>query len=289
MFLLLILILFNCKNNLDNQMKLGPYLCNLTEQKCVDFEKKIVKRNLTEFYNNFVSTNKKYRFKYKYNTFYTITDVNNIGFNKVLSSYYDVENIDKNLKKICNEYDEQKLNFSWYTNDSDLPIIKTKLKEQGLKLYGTVPGMILSIKDLELSDTLDNKFSISQVKNKKDMEDWMKPFRNTYNLSQEASDRYKDSMENLIYNNLLINFIAKENDIIIGASSIFLGTESIGIYNCVTLKEFRRKGILSLLINKMLYCAVENKYDYITLQASTLSKNIFKKYGFETIVPYEIF
>ena len=78
--------------------------------------------------------------------------------------------------------------------------------------------------------------------------------------------------------------VAKEGEKIIGFAGIWISPDDVEITNIVTKKTERKKGIGSLLLEKLIEMAKETKRDNISLEVNEkniIARNLYEKHGFE--------
>ena len=80
--------------------------------------------------------------------------------------------------------------------------------------------------------------------------------------------------------------VAKEGENIVGFAGIWISPDDVEITNIVTKKTERKKGIGSLLLEKLIEMAKETKRSNISLEVNENNigaEYLYKKYGFENV------
>lgn len=80
--------------------------------------------------------------------------------------------------------------------------------------------------------------------------------------------------------------VAKEDDKVVGFAGIIILPDNAEITNIVTKKSERKKGIGSLLLEKLIEMAKNEKKENISLEVNEnniSAINLYKKYKFETV------
>lgn len=80
--------------------------------------------------------------------------------------------------------------------------------------------------------------------------------------------------------------VAKENDKIVGFAGIWISPVDVEITNIVTKKTERKKGIGSLLLEKLIKMAKETGRNNISLEVNEnniAAESLYEKYGFKIV------
>ena len=75
----------------------------------------------------------------------------------------------------------------------------------------------------------------------------------------------------------------------VATGTMFVGQETVGIYDIVTLAEYRRRGIGSAMFAHLLQAAQLCQRRYATLQASPDGLGIYKRAGFTAVGNVHVF
>ena len=110
------------------------------------------------------------------------------------------------------------------------------------------------------------------------------------NAEQDIDKELEEYFSQYIANNTFISWVATENNKIIATSGVCFyqlppnysnpSGKIAYITNMYTKKEFRRKGIASKLLEKIIDEVRSLNYRIIRLHASSDGKNLYLKYGF---------
>lgn len=251
---------------------------------------KIVKNNLSSFWQNCFSTNANFQICDKDNIFHTVSDIDDPLMNAVLSSNLKANEIESMVNDIQSYYDSKNLSFCWWVDSStDDPNLVKQLGKNKFTLFGNVSGMVKNIGSTLATQPSSHDIEIIELTNSHDLREWLTPIKVGFAMSDISAEKYLNIFEKLsVTSNPPAHFLAKYQDKVIASSTLFFG-ENAGIYNCATLPEHRGKGALSLLTTKMLEKAKERGYKQVTLQASPMSISVFRKHGFQDVVPYKVY
>lgn len=141
-------------------------------------------------------------------------------------------------------------------------------------------GLDLKFKQVGMSLKLDESFETTDdiqlhcVSNNQDAILWSELFKASFGYSISA-DTIISTLKNINY------FIAFKNEIAVGTAILYTTNRIGGIHSVGIPPNMRRNGyaeqIMKLLLNK----AIENRYEYATLQASDMGKGLYLKLGFK--------
>ncbi len=249
----------------------------------------IIKDNLLAFWSQCFLTNPDFKVVSKNKVFHIAADFNDPMLNTVLWSNFPSEEITTGIKEIQSYYEKLNHSFCWWVNSIDnSEQLSNQLTENQFNLIFTLTGMIINL-DAVKAIPLSSDIEIIEVKNNSDVALWINPIEIGFGLSSMSKEKYLNMFEKLSNaENSPIHFIAKYKNEIVGSSTLFRDKVA-GIYNCATLPEYRGKGILSSLTTAMISKAKELGYHQATLQATPLSVNLFRKFGFEDILSYQVY
>ncbi|HVY53857.1 MAG TPA: GNAT family N-acetyltransferase [Gammaproteobacteria bacterium] len=258
---------------------------------------KVVKDNLSAFWSKCFSTNSTFEVINKQKIFHTVSDIDDPLMNAVTSSNYNDNEIANAVEEITSLYNNKKLSFCWWVDtEQDHPQLSKTLQQNKFTLFGDVSGMYMKLESVPESQASTSRekeskseVEIQQVTTEDELKDWIKPIQTSFGMSDLSTQKYLEIFQKLSQTqNPPIHFIAKHQGKIVGSSTLFCDKVA-GIYNCATLPEYRGKGILSALTTTMLAKAKELGFTEATLQASPMSVRVFRKHGFEDVVPYQVY
>lgn len=106
-------------------------------------------------------------------------------------------------------------------------------------------------------------------------------------LNSEFDEFWKPSiLESELKSNLSKYIVAKENDVIVGFAGILITPDDTEITNIVTKKSERKRGIGSLLLDRLIVMTKELGKNSISLEVNELNKSaisLYEKSGFEIV------
>ncbi|PKB44491.1 acetyltransferase (GNAT) family protein [Cellulophaga sp. RHA19] len=153
-----------------------------------------------------------------------------------------------------------------YDKDDDTILIRN-----GFRLKFEQVGMFLKVNK---SFVINNNVKIKQVTSINDTKLWSTIFAKSFGY-KISPITIQETLKNIIY------YIAYKDGVAVGTAMLYKTNNVMGIHSVGIPPEMRRKGfaesIMKLLINK----SIEYKVEYITLQASSMGKNLYLKLGFK--------
>ncbi len=149
-----------------------------------------------------------------------------------------------------------------------------------------VPIMSIEL-DKEFKQESPPKVTISIIKNGTDLNDWIIPIQTAFQLDEKAASRYRYCLENA--QDKFVHFIAKDNEKVVAAASLYLHDDTAGLYNLSVLPEYRKQGIGTALHYARLNEAIARGYKYATLQATPMATALDETLGFKIQSELSIF
>lgn len=145
------------------------------------------------------------------------------------------------------------------------------LIRNGFSLKFEQVGMFLKVSK---SFVVNNNVKIKQVTSINDTILWSNIFAQSFGY-KISPITIQETLKSIIY------YIAYKDGVAVGTAMLYKTNNVMGIHSVGIPPEMRRKGfaesIMKLLINK----SIEYKVEYITLQASSMGKNLYLKLGFK--------
>lgn len=85
------------------------------------------------------------------------------------------------------------------------------------------------------------------------------------------------------------HYLGKYHDEVVATGTLFIGSETVGIYDIVTRTDYRHRGIGSAMFAHLLNEAKSCSRHYAVLQASAAGIGIYQKAGFRSIGNVQVF
>ena len=106
-------------------------------------------------------------------------------------------------------------------------------------------------------------------------------------LTQDFDEFWKPSiLESELKSEYSKYIVIKDNNVILGFAGIIITPDDVEITNIVTRKSERKKGIGTLLLDRLIEMATCENKDTISLEVNEINEpaiNLYKKAGFEIV------
>ncbi len=144
-------------------------------------------------------------------------------------------------------------------------------EENGFKVKFEQIGMSLKLeKALETNSSL----KIKRVNNLVEVKLWAALFLKSFGYTIADKTILKTITE-------VDYYIAYDNDIAVGTAMLYKTDTIAGVHSVGIPPEMRRKGYAKQIMELLINMAVENQYQYITLQASSMGRGLYLQLGFK--------
>jgi RimJ/RimL family protein N-acetyltransferase len=216
------------------------------------------------------------------------SDIKDRNFNFIVDAQLKTERIKERIHTLLNVYRAKDIPFVWWLFDTDQPKNLMKfLLDEGLQHQLDMPGMALNLDEYNLQKT---QLHFEWVKTL----DQHKLFDFLHCKANNTSENRFRHMTRFIPPTIFYNETVKmcigyfdRNPVVTGI--LFLDANVAGIYQILTLPEFRKRGFATQMMHFLLKTAKEAGYHFATLQTSKQGLSIYKKGGFRTIATYQQF
>lgn len=211
------------------------------------------------------------------------------GISGVKSPYYNYidfykrdENLISNIQEQIAFFSQLNLPFVCWTDHADNEL-KESLKICGFYDGGIYKGITADITDIQSPDGKFN-FKFTMAKTSHQLSIFTDILKYLYN------DDPTTIAANLAINNYLCNnkkiakyYLFYENDRPIATTTAFYSQDSVSIWNVGTVKEYRKMGLASYLVQLALHeAAKQGKQIGVSfLTSEAMASNIFKGFGFK--------
>lgn len=192
--------------------------------------------------------------------------------------------INKSVDKVTHIKDSLPHSF-WHDSKRNQNISLNSLQEFEL-IMNQVPVMSIAL-DREFKQESPPKVEISIIKNGGELSDWIIPVQVAFQLDEKATSQYRYCLEQT--KDKFVHFIAKDQEKIVAAATLYLHDEIAGFYNLAVLPEYRKQGIGTALHYARLNEARIRGYAHATLQATPMASALDGSLGFKTESELSIF
>ncbi|BDS12629.1 GNAT family N-acetyltransferase [Aureispira anguillae] len=144
------------------------------------------------------------------------------------------------------------------------------LIQEGFEAYFEQMAMVLK---LENQYSISKKFKLQKVTQESEAKQWTDLFIQAF--------RYRISPLTILKNRSFSYYIAYYENQAIGTALTNPTHNNIGVHAIGVPPQHRRKGLAALIMQQLINWAVQEKRDYMTLQASNMGKGLYLKLGFE--------
>lgn len=157
-------------------------------------------------------------------------------------------------------------------------------------LYTNLLGMELDLnfykKNYQYQCPIPN---IVTVKTYQDLEKWIKPLQEAFQLSKRDAAEFTKILENTMNDSAFIHYSYVINHEVVASLTLYHAGVISGVYNGATKKQYQCQGIMSKLLYAAIGDACLKKQKYMVAQAGKQSRGILSRIGFETKAQYSIY
>lgn len=206
--------------------------------------------------------------------------------NIVCKTNFTKANLNNKIGKIIKDYANNP--FAWWIGPSDSPFdIGMVLKEYGLEKEQNEYAMFCGMKNFK-SFELDKNISIKQVKTKEQLKDFIQTLIQYDELAGIVLNNETMLSKKVIDKNPL--FVSYIDGKPVGNGSLHFNKGIAGIYDIVTIDEFRNKGIGTNMMKYLMNFAYKKDIRKLSLLADSGSgRNIYSKLGFKVVGMFECY
>ena len=213
-----------------------------------------------------------------------ITGIPQPSLNVVMRANLDEPTILTRIEEIMVPFKDRRVPMLWWIFPGTKPLkLGEYLIQSGLLASGIEPGMAIELDQLPTDVIYPAGFSIEEVASDESLQEWISVSARAFGGETATIDpnyiRFERCLgwgKELPYR----RFLGRLNGKAVATSSIFLGTEVVGLYSVGTLPEIRRQGIGSIMSIEPLSVARALGYNISVLQASPAGYNVYRQIGF---------
>ncbi|MFN8443514.1 MAG: GNAT family N-acetyltransferase [Caldilineaceae bacterium] len=181
----------------------------------------------------------------------------------------------------------------WYWEDTiDAADLRTLL-DYGLTTNEIDVAMVADLEEANLQVTLPTELTIKLVENPEELQEFANVLVRLFGNSAEAQGvaAYFQQLRHFAAEQFpdMRYYIGLYQNQVVATGTLFVGSETIGIYDIVTDERFRRKGIGSAMFAHLLNEAGRWGRRYAVLQASSDGIGIYARAGFRAAGNVHVF
>ena len=214
-----------------------------------------------------------------FKTYLYDNDYNRIFYNKIFCSQVPTQEEIIDIQAFFGD-----IPYSWFVHTQDLEMQTFLLKHGLVKIPQSLPATPLMVLDLQKfydEDDAYSDFIIQEINlyNKEEVRIWARcKFPTTCNIEdacqflQTLFDRFQGSVKLYVgyyKSQPAITTMTIKHDDIVAIHSVFTGT------------EYRKRGLASMMLRKILYDAQHNDCKQAILLSSASGKSVYEKLGFQ--------
>ncbi len=188
------------------------------------------------------------------------------------------------VRKVLAPYQEHTTPLRWWVTPSSRPEdLSEALLRCGMRRVFQIPAMGATLSDINIEERKPEGFVIKPVLDIEELKVWSRTFTVGFQMPGESTfDAWLEAFNPFGYDDKRVwrLYVGYLNGEPVAISSMFLGSESAGIYHVVTLEEARGLGIGNCMTLKPLLEAREMGYKFGVLQSSQAGLSLYKRLGF---------
>jgi ribosomal protein S18 acetylase RimI-like enzyme len=198
----------------------------------------------------------------------------------------------KALQSAAEKFHNEKLPFSWWIGfDDDYQQCKKDLEESGFVCDEHESGMFAKIEKLSREKKCD-ELQIALVDNSKRLNNFIQIYRELIPYDANAIEGFYGRASEYILNleSSLKLFVGYFHGQPAATGALFINEDTAGVWDVVTLPQFRRRGIGTDMTLHALFHAFDNFGCRIgVLTASKDGEPVYRKIGFQKLKDFYIF
>ncbi len=212
--------------------------------------------------------------------------------NSIMQANFPPGSLDEKIREAMAPITARQLPLFWWVGPATRPAdLGRHLEKQGLSLIERVPGMAMDLRSAEENRPAPAGLTIREIQNREDLRAWIDVFRIGFETPEVAANFFHNAMSyiglgpGLRYK----HYLGLCKDEPVACSSVYLGDGDAGIYNVVTLPDFRGRGIGSVMTQRPVRVAEEQGLRIGVLHASAMGRPVYERLGFREYCRLEIY
>lgn len=183
------------------------------------------------------------------------------------------EEIDRTIEV----FSAKKLPFIWW---SSAQILENK----GFQFGGTLTGIALDIsQNIPAKPSSSSHLKVKIVQSEADVRTFTELGANTFGMNASTKEQFLSVNTAVMEQGEQVHFLAYFDEIPVGTASLSTCNSSAGVWNLVTLPEYRKQGVGAALVHACLVEAKNHQYDHVMaiLMPKGMAWGLFAKLGFK--------
>jgi hypothetical protein len=206
-------------------------------------------------------------------------------YNGVLEENLGSDLKDNDIQETILFFKNRQRPFCWWTSSK-------KLESRGFELGGVMKGVALDIsQDLSVPSVFQKELKIVVVQTEEQLEEFCRICTSLSRMGPKMLEHYKSVCGSTMKHQEQIHFLAYLKDIPVSTLTLTLSNRSAGIWNAVTLDEYRKNGIFTALLCTALLEAKKRQYDLVTalIMPKGMAWGAFQKAGFKEVCNFPFY
>jgi len=213
------------------------------------------------------------------------SDINHPLLNAVLLTRMKGFWLSRQVSKVIESFQKDQKDFCWYVWPSSEPEdLRKRLEEAGLKkLYSSKIVGVEMQSLLPLSYPLDDGFRLECVRKEQQVSDFCNTLTEVFSFPMDFNEFLKSFFlkYGIVENSPFQNFLIYYDEEPVSTGSLVCTKNYAGMFNAGTKKKYRRRGLLTALLNERLNLARRLGKKKVTATCSDLSFSLYSKFGFK--------
>jgi ribosomal protein S18 acetylase RimI-like enzyme len=206
-------------------------------------------------------------------------------FNVVTAAHFTSENADRRIAETLDHL-AQRRPYSWWVGPSSTPSdLSQRLRAAGLRHTATEAAMCLDLAQLPVPVPVAG-LEVRRVTTTEQLRDFATVVAGGSPAETMVRFYNRTAVSALTADAPARYFVGYVDGVAACASEVFYGAGLAGLYNVVTLSEYRRRGCGAALTVAPLLLARDDGCRIAVLQASTDGEPLYRRLGFESVGTY---
>jgi ribosomal protein S18 acetylase RimI-like enzyme len=206
-----------------------------------------------------------------------VTGVISTSLNVAIDTRIDRRNSAALIQPVTDFFDQHQVPWGWFIT----PAAKNDLIDHGFSLDEEAPAMYFDLQ-AALPKVDSRHITIEELTPANDLLSWIDPIYDGFGAS-DGEDTYRKLNADIFNSGLgkLRHFVAYIDNVVVGASTLFITKNAVMIHNLATKISFTRRGVGTALTLYMMEQARQSGIRHCFLDSSTDGFGLYRKIGFK--------